>query len=139
MLPFGLQSTRFAMTPNGELWFRKEKYAADYSGKSITPGFKHLFIHEMGHVWQHQTGRWVRLRGSFSWAADYTYRLDKEKITDYTLEQQAAIIADYWFLLTYGIKVWRDNQGPNLLGNYRGVDSLKDVPILYRKIIYGRG
>ncbi|EOC1533230.1 type IV secretion protein Rhs [Cronobacter turicensis] len=138
-LPFGLQSTRFAMTPNGELWFRKEKYAADYSGTSVTPGFKHLFIHEMGHVWQHQTGRWVRLRGSFSWAADYTYRLDKEKVTDYTLEQQAAIIADYWFLLTYGIKVWRDNQGPNLLGNYRGGDSLKDVPMLYRKIIYGRG
>ncbi|EOU9560462.1 type IV secretion protein Rhs [Cronobacter dublinensis] len=138
-LPFGLQSTRFAMTPNGELWFRKEKYAADYSDVSVTPGSKHLFIHEMGHVWQHQTGRWVRLRGSFSWAADYTYRLDKEKITDYTLEQQAAIIADYWFLLTYGMKAWLDNQGPNRLGNYRGVDLLKDVPMLYRKIIYGCG
>ncbi|MCL7707970.1 type IV secretion protein Rhs, partial [Enterobacter kobei] len=49
-LPFGLQSTRFAMTPNGELWFRKEKYAADYSDTSVTPGSKHLFIHEMGQV-----------------------------------------------------------------------------------------
>lgn len=138
-LPFGLQNPKFAMTPNGELWLRKEEYVADYSKASVSIGHKHLFIHELGHVWQHQTGRWVRLRGSFSWAADYTYRLDKEKLTDYTLEQQASVIADYWLLTVYGIKTWRDNQGDKLMGKYRGIDHLKDVPTLYKKIIYGRG
>jgi len=127
------------MTPNGERWVRKEEYVADYSKASVSIGQKHLFIHELGHVWQHQTGRWVRLRGSFSWAADYTYRLDKEKLTDYTLEQQASIIADYWLLSVYGMKIWRDNQGPKLMGKYRGIDHVKDVPLLYKKIIYGRG
>lgn len=138
-LPLGLQNARYAMTSNGELWLRKEEYVADYSKASVSVGRKHLFIHELGHVWQHQTGRWVRLRGSFSWAADYTYRLDKENLTDYSPEQQASIISDYWLLLSYGIKTWRDNQGPDLMGNYRGVDHLKDIPLLYKKIIYGRG
>jgi hypothetical protein len=138
-LPFGLQSPRYAMTPNGELWFRKEIYAQDYSVASVALEHKYVFIHELGHVWQHQTGQWVRLRGSFSWAADYTYRLDKEKLTDYSLEQQASIFADYWLLLVYGMKSWRDNQAPGRMGKYRGVDNLKDIPSLYKKIITGRG
>lgn len=138
-LPFGWQHPQFAMTPNGELWLRKEKYVADYSRASVSIDLKHLFIHELAHVWLHQTGRWVRLRGSFSWAADYTYRLDKEKLTDYSLERQVSIIADYWLLTVYGMRTWRDNQGKELMSNYRGIDYLKDVPALYEKIIYGRG
>ncbi len=98
------------MTSNGELWFRKEIYAQDYSVASVALEHKYVFIHELGHVWQHQTGQWVRLRGAFSWAADYTYRLDKVKLTDYSLEQQASIFADYWLLLVYGMTSWRDNQ-----------------------------
>ena len=138
-LPFGLQSSRYAMTPNGELWFRKQLYAPDYSVPHISLEHKHLFIHELGHVWQHQTGQWVRLRGSFSWAADYTYRLNRDKLTDYSLEQQAYILADYWLLLVYGIGIWRDNQAPGRMGKYRGVDNLGDVPSLYQKIVTGRG
>lgn len=128
------------MTPDGELWFRKEIYAQDYSVASVALEHKYVFIHELGHVWQHQTGQWVRLRGAFSWAADYTYRLDKEKkLTDYSLEQQASIFADYWLLLVYGINSWRDNQAPGRMGKYRGVDNLNDIPLLYKKIITGRG
>jgi hypothetical protein len=37
------------------------------------------------------------------------------------------------------MRTWRDNQGKELMGNYRGIDHLKDVPALYEKIIYGRG
>jgi len=55
------------------------------------------------------------------------------------LERQASIIADYWLLTVYGIRTWRDNQGKELMGNYRGIDHLKDVPALYEKIIYVRG
>ena len=37
------------------------------------------------------------------------------------------------------MRTWRDNQGDKLIGNYRGIDHLKDVPALYEKIIHGRG
>ncbi|MCK6942110.1 hypothetical protein L8Q45_15715, partial [Enterobacter roggenkampii] len=81
----------------------------------------------------------VAIQGAFSWAAEYTYRLDKEKLTDYSLEQQASILADYWLLLVYGISKWSYYQRPGRMGMYRGVDLLQDVPSLYQKIVTGKG
>ncbi|QKJ87880.1 Type IV secretion protein Rhs [Paramixta manurensis] len=77
-LPFGMQNPDYAMTPNGELWFREKMYRPDFSSITVRTEMKWIFIHELGHVWQHQTGQWVRLRGTFSWAANYTYDLDKK-------------------------------------------------------------
>lgn len=117
-LPFGLQNRYTAMAPNGELWFRKELYKPDFSGAYIDD--QHTFIHEMAHVWQRQHGMWVRTRGLFSWAADYTYRLDgKSLLNDYPMEQQAAIIADYFFLKKQGYDAWLRAIGPTI--NFRGV------------------
>ncbi|EGT4311390.1 hypothetical protein DOX54_18890, partial [Cronobacter sakazakii] len=56
-----------------------------------------------------------------------------EKLTDYSLEQQASILADYWLLLIYGISKWSYYQKPGRMGMYRGVDLLQDVPSLYQK------
>lgn len=89
-LPFNTQNTLQAMTPNGEMWFRSDLYQPDFSIADVY--YKHLFLHEMMHVWQHQRGMMVRLRGLMSWAADYTY----------SLEQQASIVSDYWVLVHYG-------------------------------------
>ncbi len=137
-LPFGLQFKDYAMTPNGELWFRKKMYRDDFSSTQAVIEDKYIFIHELGHVWQQQHGQWVRFRGAFSWAADYTYKLDKGKLTDYSLEQQASILADYWLLLVYGVSTWIYYQRPDRMGKYRGKDSFQDVPSLYRKIVTGR-
>lgn len=135
--PFGMQSKDYSMAPNGELWFRKESYHSDFSCLTVTMKNKRTFIHELGHVWQHQHGQWVRLRGIFSWAADYIYDLDKEKLTDYSLEQQASIIADYWLLIVYGINQWSISQGPAGIGKYRGKRPLSSIPALYKKIVTG--
>ncbi|EMM3427561.1 hypothetical protein KGG49_05685 [Klebsiella aerogenes] len=79
------------------------------------------------------------MRGAFSWTAEYTYKLDKEKLTDYSLELQASILADYWLLLVYGISKWSYYQRAGRMGMYRGVDMLQDVPSLYQKIVTGKG
>ena len=116
-LPFGLQASRTAMAPNGEIWFRQALYKADFS--TAAAGFQHVFIHEMSHVWQHQKGMWVRIRGLLSWAAEYKYRLDgKQLLHNYSMEQQASIIADYWFLKKYGYTIWLGaiNNGVNFQG-----------------------
>lgn len=136
-LPFGLQSRNYAMTPNGELWFRQELYKQDFSVNTVFIEDKHLFIHELGHVWQHQHGQWVRTRGLFSWAADYCYSLDKKIINGYSLEQQASILADYWLLLVYGLDMWRYYQKPGRMGKYRGADNLRNIHSLYKKIVKG--
>ena len=64
-LPFGLQNQYTAMSPNGELYFRRSLYERDYASQD--PEAQHLFIHEMvrlaapeGHVgtrpWASQLG-----------------------------------------------------------------------------------
>lgn len=135
--PLGLQSENVAMAPNGELWYRKKAYETDFSANTVSDEKKHVFIHELAHVWQHQHGQWVRTRGLFSWAANYYYALDKEKLTDYSLEQQASVIADYWLILTYGIRTWLFFQANGRQGRYRGHDEMRDILPLYRKIVTG--
>ena len=49
------------MTPNGEIYYRKMLYRADFSNE--LPPTKHVFIHEMTHVLQYQRGMWVRSKG----------------------------------------------------------------------------
>lgn len=126
------------MTPNGEMWFREQIYKDDFSASSVLIEDKHLFMHELGHVWQHQNGQWVRMRGLLSWAADYYYELNKSRLIDYSLEQQASILADYWLLMVYGINTWHYYQQPGRVGRYKGKDNLRDIPSIYQKIVTGR-
>ncbi|MGU3525144.1 type IV secretion protein Rhs [Enterobacteriaceae bacterium C23F] len=101
-LPFNMQANDYAMTPNGEMYFQEGVYVKDFAMPKNSPGSQHLFLHEMMHVWQHQHGVWVRTRGLVSWAADYHYELDKSDLFDYSMEQQACIVSDYWLLKNYG-------------------------------------
>jgi hypothetical protein len=129
-LPFSLQDKYTAMTPNGELYFRRELYSTDYSTEELV--LKHLFIHEMAHVWQYQNGMWVKLRGSMSWAVDYHYNFDGKKVlSDYSMEQQASIIADYYYLSTYGVGEWKSLRNRNYNGVFHD-----DIAPYYRKILH---
>ncbi|SCC19213.1 hypothetical protein [Kosakonia oryziphila] len=82
-------------------------------------------MHEIGHVWQHQMGVNVRTRGLVSWASSYEYSLPGEKdLADYSLEQQASIIADYYVLANFGVNVFIQQStfkgiiGPDLRDKY---------------------
>ncbi|MFE8046276.1 type IV secretion protein Rhs [Brenneria goodwinii] len=131
-LPFGLQGKHVGMSPNGEIYFRKEEFLKDFSQTSDYSR-QHFFVHELAHVWQHQHGQWVRLRGAFSWAADYRYNLDKNKtLTNYSLEQQASIIADYWLLKRHGYEVWM--YGIGRFVNYIGPRD-KSVNLKYEQVL----
>ena len=113
-LPFGLQNQYTAMSPNGELYFRRSLYERDYASQD--PEAQHLFIHEMAHVWEHQKGMWVRTRGLLSWAVSYQYRLDKPLLRHYSMEQQASIIADYFILKRYGANTFFRLPNRKLIG-----------------------
>lgn len=100
-LPFGLQPDDTAMTPNGEIWFNPKHFKEDFSHESHSD--KHWFMHEMVHVWQHQLGYWVRLRGAIRIGLDYAYEL-KPGMTlgDYNMEAQGDLLADYFALKYLG-------------------------------------
>ena len=107
------QPRNSGMTPNGEIYVHGA-YRADYSNADAD--LQAFFIHEMVHVWQHQTGvlkagvigsAIMEMIGHVGdYAAAYSYSLDGAKdLTDYGLEQQAAIVEDYVRLTRLGIKV----------------------------------
>ncbi|SRR5471030_311270 len=133
-LPFGLQSKNVAMTPNGEIYFRDGYYYADFSADNVSTDSKHIFLHELCHVWQYQHGMMVKLRGLFSWAVDYHYNLAKPRLSDYSMEQQASIVSDYYILRDYGYSQWQDLWGNNFInkdGDYNDTDLLR----MYEKIL----
>lgn len=130
-LPFGLQGKFVGMTPNGEMYFRKETYLKDFSLSSKSN--QHFFMHEMTHIWQHQHGMWVRTRGVFSWASTYKYTIDTNKsLSKYSMEQQAQIIADYFLLKRYGVSGLKSEIGRQ--AGFQGVLDNNTLS-LYRKIL----
>jgi len=94
-----VQPKNCAMTPNGSIYFHHTRFLPDYArGDAHTI---HWFVHEMVHVWQHQLGYPVRLRGAFRIGLDYGYTLRPEaSLGDYNMEAQGDLLADY-FVLAY--------------------------------------
>ncbi len=98
-LPFGLQPRDCAMTPNGHLYFHRSRCLLDFSMGSVQA--QHWFMHEMTHVWQHQLGYPVRLRGALRLGLSYHYSLsDHKTLADYNMEAQGELLADY-FIFKY--------------------------------------
>ncbi len=91
-------SITLAMIPR----MAKYLWSTDYSGGSWAQ--KWVFVHEMTHVWQYshgnsniRSGIWLWISNGFSYGDSYPYDLASSKdLDDYNMEQQAAIVADYW-------------------------------------------
>lgn len=96
-LPFGLQPKNCAMSPNGSIYFHHSCFLPDYAAGD--PGARHWFVHEMTHVWQHQLGYPVRLRGALRVGLAYHYTLRHgATLADYNMEAQGDLLADYFVL-----------------------------------------
>jgi hypothetical protein len=94
-LPF--QPKNCAMTPNGSMYFHRSCMQDDFAAQGV--GLQHWFIHEMVHVWQHQLGYPVRLRGALRIKLDYHYRLRSgATLADFNMEAQGDLLADYFVL-----------------------------------------
>ncbi|MGI8786711.1 MAG: hypothetical protein ACR2HG_02970 [Pyrinomonadaceae bacterium] len=97
------------MTPNGEIYAPDKAYQADYSSAGIL--WNEFFIHELTHVWQYQTGvlsprfhgLYEFVRNGFDYQKAYSYVLESGRdLIDYGMEQQAAIVADYFTVAVSG-------------------------------------
>jgi len=95
-----------ATAPFGSIHFANNIYKEDFGGFGLRLSLKALFIHEMVHVWQIQNnvltpliqGIILRLKPG----NEYEYSLNKSDLIDYNMEQQAAIIEDYFLRLNGG-------------------------------------
>lgn len=91
----------------------------------------------MSHVWQYQRGVWVRMRGLVSGFISYEYSFESnKKLLDYRLEQQAQIIADYFLLRKFGLKLWLRRRGEDREVSYVGpIDDQLNAN--YQKVLEG--
>ncbi|MGK2284993.1 vgr related protein [Pedomonas sp. V897] len=95
------QPRRTVMAPDGHIYFhpRCPFYREDFGCAPL--GLQALFVHELTHVWQHQSGRNVALaRGPF---ARYRYLplILGKRFEEYGIEQQAEIVR-HGFVLSRG-------------------------------------
>lgn len=94
-MPF--QPKNCCMTPNGSMYFHRSCFLPDYTAGD--PPTIHWFMHEMAHVWQHQLGYPVKLRGAIRIGLPYHYELcDGATLADYNMEAQGDLLADYFAL-----------------------------------------
>jgi hypothetical protein len=94
-MPF--QPRNCCMTPNGSMYFHHSCFLPDYARGD--PPAIHWFMHEMVHVWQHQLGYPVRLRGAFRIGLAYGYTLtENSTLEDFNMEAQGDLLADYFVL-----------------------------------------
>ncbi len=110
-----------SLTPEDVPYLSTTVWCADFSGPSVPKNDQSTFIHEFVHVWQHYHGvhklvsaAWQFVRHVGDYDEAYWYDLaDSNDLTDYNLEQQAAIIEDFW----------RINSGLGILRNKGSVNS----------------
>jgi hypothetical protein len=97
------QPKRVVMAPRGTIHFHPhgDLYCDDFCGAGLTD--QGLFIHEMTHVWQHQSGiNLILRRHPF---CRYRYTLQPGwPLTRYGIEQQAEIVR-HAFLLRQGAAI----------------------------------
>jgi hypothetical protein len=106
-----IQKKGRAMAGHNVVSFPGPSYRYDFSAET-DPVRRSVFIHEMAHVWQHQTGvlhtyrSFMRemMKHKFNNSALYRYTLDPARdLTSYGLEQQAMILQDYFLLTRHGL------------------------------------
>ena len=97
------------------MYFHHSCFLDDYSQANLTG--KHWFMHEMVHIWQHQLGYPVRMRGAIRLGLSYQYALAPHKsLADFNLEAQGDLLADYFVL--------RHLHAPSVMRQPRYADSL---------------
>ena len=110
-----------AMAPNGNVYFHPEDHLPDFS---VTKRDMSWLIHKLAHCWQKQTGQWVMVQGAIFRQYNYGELSTEKKFTSYKLEQEAAIVEDYYRVLN-GMK---PQHGRGTLAQYKAV-----IPMLKPK------
>ncbi len=99
------------MAPRGHIYAPGYLYRADWSAPDVSAVSRAELVHEVTHIWQFANGtdilvegveQLIRYRGSYDASYRYVLRNDRD-LTDYNIEQQAAILEDYYRIRYEGL------------------------------------
>jgi len=112
------QASNMYMAPRGHIYAPGDLWHDDWAGFGVSAVARAEFVHEMTHVWQYVNGMNVMAeslaellshRGDYERAYQYLLE-DGRDLADYGVEQQAAIIEDYY-------RITIENIGPTMMVN----------------------
>jgi hypothetical protein len=92
------------MAPRGHIYAPGHLFHEDWASPEVSAVSRAELVHEMTHVWQFANGmdvfvegveQLIRTRGSYDKAYRYFLEIDRD-LTEYNIEQQAAILEDYY-------------------------------------------
>lgn len=95
---FPFQRRNVVMAPDGNIWFHPKgiEWRDDFAAAGLAS--RTLLVHELVHVWQHQSGIRLPLR-RMPWASyRYLPLVPGKPFASYGIEQQACIVADAYFI-----------------------------------------
>lgn len=122
--PLNTQDEDTFVTPNNNIYIMQKHFRPDYSMEDDS--YKKNFLHEIGHIWQHQKKLNVLMRAGSVQACAKFHNEDPnnynifdtkkypskimpnlvetlpKKLVDYNLEQQAEMFSDYWLIKNKG-------------------------------------
>jgi hypothetical protein len=99
------------MAPRGHIYAPGGLFREDWSAPEVSAVSRAELVHEMTHVWQFANGmdilvegveQLIRMRGSYDKAYRYQLELGRD-LTEYNIEQQAAILEDYYRIRYEGL------------------------------------
>ncbi|HCL5252108.1 TPA: hypothetical protein N2G30_002232 [Salmonella enterica] len=94
-------------TRNGEVLLSINEYRSDFTADCTnyhdSVKYSHLFILAMAFVWQYYRHDSSFHDSTYASSLWYSYTLDEPCFIFYSIEQQAAIISDYWLLNKHGL------------------------------------
>ena len=121
------------MAPRGHIYAPGHLFKEDWAGPDVSAVSRAELVHEMTHVWQFANGvdilvegveQLIANRGSYAKAYRYELRPNKD-LVDYNIEQQAAILEDYYRIRYEGLHpVELGNQNLSIVSRERLYDSV---------------
>jgi hypothetical protein len=130
-----------SITPTGVPQFSRFVFCRDFSMTHAANQW--VFVHEMTHVWQWGHHIWpvnaaigIFIQTGGDYTKGYPYDLTPaSNLSDFNIEQQASLVADYWALSTKKLPP-QQNKNPNAtLGDYLTViDQLQKSGPSVRKL-----
>ncbi|MBP6632187.1 MAG: hypothetical protein KBG28_27730 [Kofleriaceae bacterium] len=108
---FPFQPAGTYMTPRGHVFAPGDLYEADFAGAGVSLGRTAVFVHELTHVWQYESGMDLIAQGAIELVKNagdyekaYPYQLSAGRdLLDYGMEQQASIVEDFFRLAGHGL------------------------------------
>ena len=132
-----------SITPGDTPFMAKSVWCTDFSNTGVSDDDRGTFIHECVHVWQfyHGITKLSAIKLFVWYRSDYfpkAYRYDlsdNDDLTDYNMEQQAAIIEDWWRITVRLAPIFNVGGDRTLSSYNRFVDQMRSAGMPVKPII----